>query len=368
MAAAEWGVAADAGNLNPDKLLRLKNLPVYQNKMFETAVAARACPRGEVLLTQDKDSGLVSNSAFDPDKLEYDDSYQNEQGHSPAFKGHLSEVLATIQRHFRTSRILEIGCGKGAFVDKLRANGHDAWGIDPAYEGDAPYIFKAAFEPGLDIRGDAIVMRHVLEHMPGPVAFLDKVRRANGGQGTIYIEVPCLDWILRRRAWFDICYEHVNYFRLTDFSRIFGTVRESGHLFGGQYLYAVAELSSLRTPTNSDPTDQVVLPQDFCGSIDRDLARSATAPQRVVWGGAAKGVMFSHHVMARGLELDFAIDINPAKQGKFLAGSGLPVLAPEAGLAKLTKGADIFVMNSNYLGEIRTLAGSHFNFIALDST
>jgi SAM-dependent methyltransferase len=354
--------------MNMRELLRLENLPVYQNKMFDTAAAARACPRGDLVLAQDEASGLISNAAFDPGKLDYDESYQNEQGHSSAFQGHLTEVLATIDRHFRSARILEIGCGKGAFLDQLRQAGHDASGIDPAYEGDAPYIVKSAFEPGLGIQGDAIVMRHVLEHIPQPLAFLETVRQANGNQGTIYIEVPCLDWILRKHAWFDVFYEHVNYFRLADFDRMFGVVRESGHLFGGQYLYAVAELASLRDPARSGAGERVTVPEDFFGSIERCLSESTAAPQRVVWGGAAKGVMFSHHMLARGLALDFAIDINPAKQGKFLAASGLPVVSPQSGLARLARGADIFVMNSNYLGEIQAAAGPDFNYIPVDRT
>jgi len=348
------------------ELLRLENLPVYQNKMFDTEVAARACPRGDVRLVQDEVSGLVSNVAFDPSRLDYDKSYQNEQGHSLAFQGHLAEVMETIERHFRSMRILEIGCGKGAFLDQLRQSGHDAWGIDPAYEGDAPYIIKAEFEPGLGIRGEAIVMRHVLEHIPQPLTFLETVRQANDSQGMIYIEVPCFDWILRKRAWFDVFYEHVNYFRLADFGRMFGNVRQAGHLFGGQYIYAVAELASLRDPALSGPSDSVAAPSDFFASIDRCLAVRDVAAKRVVWGGAAKGVMFSHHLLARGLPLDFVIDVNPAKQGKFIASSGLQVYSPRAGLAELDRGADIFVMNSNYLAEIQAVAGPDFNYIPVD--
>ena len=354
--------------MNVQELLRLENLPVYQNKMFATKLAARSCPRGVVSLVQDRTSGLVSNVAFDPSRLDYDDSYQNEQGHSTAFTAHLSEVLAVMSRHFRTGRVLEIGCGKGAFLEHLRRGGYDASGVDPAYEGDAPYIVKAAFEPGLGLTGDAIVMRHTLEHIPQPLAFLDLVRLTNNGKGLIYIEVPCLDWILRERAWFDIFYEHVNYFRLADFTRAFESVRESGHLFGGQYIYVVADLASLRVPTKLDAGERVNIPDDFFASIERCMDKSEGSSQRVVWGGAAKGVMFSHHMLERGLALDFVIDINPAKQGKFLASSGLPVLSPALGLARLNRGADIFVMNSNYLDEIRSMAGTGFNYIPLERT
>lgn len=60
------------------ELLRLEGSPVYQNKMFESADEALSCPRGDVALAQDEDSGLVYNQAFNLDKAHYDSSYQNE--------------------------------------------------------------------------------------------------------------------------------------------------------------------------------------------------------------------------------------------------------------------------------------------------
>jgi hypothetical protein len=78
-----------------------------------------------------------------------------------------------------------------------------------------------------------------------PYDFLCQLRDANGGGGMIYIEVPCFDWILSERAWFDIFYEHLNYFCLTDFDRMFDRVIQKGRFFGDQYLYVVADLASL---------------------------------------------------------------------------------------------------------------------------
>jgi SAM-dependent methyltransferase len=348
------------------ELLRLTDLPTYQNKMFNTAAEALNCPRGDVILSQNNWSGLIRNIAFDSTQLNYDESYQNEQAHSAIFQRHLSDVLQIIQRQFLSSSILEVGCGKGAFLDQLRGAGHDAWGIDPAYEGDAAYITRAAFSPELDLRRDAIIMRHVLEHIPQPYDFLNEVRRANGGAGIIYIEVPCLEWILQNSAWFDIFYEHVNYFRLVDFTRLFGKVLESGHLFGGQYIYVVADLASLRDPGPCPPGDYVCFPPGFLDNIQRAAEATTEARARVIWGCGAKGVMFAHHLSQRGLNLDFAIDINPAKHGKFLASSGIPVLSPERGLARAQAGTDIYVMNSNYLSEIQSLGGRAFNYIPLD--
>jgi hypothetical protein len=108
------------------------------------------------------------------------------------------------------------------------------------------------------------------------------LRDANGGSGLIYIEVPCLEWIINKRAWYDIFYEHVNYFRLYDFQRFFGKVVKSGRIFGGQYLFIIAELSSLRRPVKGK-YDSVEFPSDFLEGL------SSIRHPAVVWGGRQKG-------------------------------------------------------------------------------
>ncbi len=349
------------------ELLRLVSIPAYQNKAYATAEEARTCLRGNLVLAQDTASGLVRNIAFDPGLLSYDTSYQNEQGNSPAFRAHTDAVLAIIGRHFTTAPILEIGCGKGRFLDAMLAAGHDARGVDAAYEGDSERVIRSDFHPGLGLRAEALVMRHVLEHIPSPHAFLAMVRDANGGKGRIYIEVPCLDWILARKAWFDVFYEHVNYFRLDDFERLFGRVHDCGHLFGGQYLFVVAELSSLRDPAQAPGTPRIAeLPDGFFTSLDRCAAAARDGRPSAIWGAAAKGVMFAHHMQARGALPALAIDINPAKQGSYLAGSALPVLPPDEAIARLGPAPRIFVMNSNYLAEIRAAGGTDPDYIEVD--
>jgi SAM-dependent methyltransferase len=352
--------------VNTRELIRIEALPAYQNKMFPSREQALRCPTGDMTLIQDLDSGLVFNAAYDPQKLSYDETYQNEQGFSLAFRKHLDDVLQRIDALFGGGSVLEVGCGKGAFVAMLRARGHDAMGIDPAYEGDADYIRKLHFDSSLGLRADAIVLRHVLEHIPEPEHFLRQIADANGGRGKIYIEVPCLDWIIDNRAWFDVFYEHVNYFRLSDFPRMFGRVFESGRLFGGQYLYVFADLASLRPARAAGAPSPVAFPTDFFQALDHLSAIAAPAAGRAVWGAAAKGVMFAHHMSARGAAPDFAIDINPAKQGMFLATSGLEVLSPEKGLARLPAGADVFVMNSNYIEEISAFGGNRLNYLPVD--
>jgi hypothetical protein len=197
----------------------------------------------------------------------------------------------------------------------------------------------------------------VLEHIEDPVEFLFRLAKANGGAGLIYIEVPCFDWICRKRAWFDVFYEHVNYFRLGDFHRIFGRVVHADRGFGGQYLRIIGDLATLRRPQR-DAHDPVAFPADFTERLTREAG--AEIGPCIVWGGASKGVIFALLRERAGAPVARVIDINPAKQGKYLAATGLPVSSPAQGLAGLPKGSVIHVMNPNYLVEIAAMAGPDF--------
>jgi SAM-dependent methyltransferase len=347
------------------EIFRAESLPVLQNRVFATAAEALASVTGDVVLVQSMETGLIFNSSFDPDRLEYDRNYQNEQACSGVFRSHLDAVTAVIRRHFHGRTLIEVGCGKGYFLDHLQARGYEVTGIDPAYEGNNPRVVKARFERGLGLSADAVILRHVLEHVPDPLSFLSSIADANGGKGHIYIEVPCFDWICSHRAWFDIFYEHVNYFRMTDFQRMFGTIVESGQIFGGQYLYLVADMASLRSP-RYDQTCALDFPGDFLDGMHRLVSIAGNCERNAVWGAASKGVVFSVYMQRAGARLAFAIDINPVKHGKYLAVSGLRVLPPGQAMRLLQPGDNIFVMNSNYLDEIAAQSGSQYHYCKVD--
>ena len=348
---------------NEMKLLyEARDLPVFQNRMFETFEEAVACTKGNMHLIEDLDSGLVYNYSFKPELLSYDSSYQNEQAVSRSFEHHLNLVSKLIDREMGKAGLVEVGCGKGYFLELLQNNGFDVTGFDAAYEGNNPKIKCQNFEQNIGISARGIVLRHVLEHIQNPIMFLEKIRDANDGKGLIYIEVPCFDWICRRKAWFDVYYEHVNYFRMSDFRRMFGDIRAMGHAFSGQYIYVVAELESLKKPV-FDPEDEISFPDDFLETLNKqDQSENAA-----IWGGASKGVIFSLLKSRNGHSLKTIIDINPAKQGKYIAVTGLRVYSPGEALAILPRGSTIFVMNSVYLEEIKTMSNHAYNYVTIDN-
>lgn len=347
------------------RIYEAKQVPVFQNVLFSSEPEARACPKGDVVLAQDHETGLIYNAAFQPALMAYDDSYQNEQGLSPFFREHLAEVGEIVTRQFQSGKTIEIGCGKGHFLEYMQSQGFSLCGADPAYEGTNPHIFKELFTPTLGRGYSGFLLRHVLEHIANPMTFLRQLLGAGHSTTKIYIEVPCFEWICSRRAWYDIFYEHVNYFCMEDFRRMFGTIYESGYLFNKQYLYVVADISTLRSPhpdrltASSFPSDFLSSVKSFANAIAQDNMRGKPS---IVWGGASKGVIFSLFMDRYGSKVDLAIDINPAKSGKYLPGSGIKVSLPHAVLPSLDDGSTIYVMNENYLDEIRKMSGHRFNY------
>lgn len=339
-------------------LYQQEKLPIFQNRMYDTEAEAKACPTGDMQLVEDQQTGLVYNAVFRSELMVYDAHYQNEQALSRLFREHLESVSSIIDKHIGRDSLVEVGCGKGFFLEMLLSKGFDITGFDPTYEGNNPKVMKHYFEAGVGIKANGLVLRHVLEHIQDPFNFLAQLKEANGGSGKIYIEVPCFDWICEHKAWFDVFYEHVNYFRISDFHRMFGTVIESGRLFGDQYLYIVAELSTLRKP-EINFEDCVIFPKDFTHNIDEPS-------QAAIWGGASKGVIFALLKSRTGQPISIVIDINPAKQGKYLPLTGLLVRSPSDALAVLPKGSTIYVMNSNYLQEIKKMSNNAYKYIEVD--
>ena len=106
----------------------------------------------------------------------------------------------------------------------------------------------------------------------------------------------------------------------------------------------------------------------LCRHEGRQAAKGGKHPnQQAIWGAASKGVIFSIHMLRAGAAIGLAVDINPAKQGRYLPVSGIYVSSPEQAMDLLKPGAHIFVMNSNYLPEISAQSRNQFNYLKVDA-
>ena len=133
---------------------------------------------------------------------------------------------------------------------------------------------------------------------------------------------------------------------------------ETGRLFGGQYMYIIAELSDLRKqPLRiSDDSIAASLKETFASELAYWKSFIKTHEGIVVWGAGAKGSTFLNLVDPERKYVPYVVDINPAKQNKYIARTGHIITSPEEMNNNLPQ--EILVMNENYLSEIKEMVNS----------
>jgi len=67
-------------------LCQQKYFLLFQNKMYETKQNTIDCPKANIYLDQDQDTGLIYNLDFNRELMVCDKHYQNVQSVSPSFQ------------------------------------------------------------------------------------------------------------------------------------------------------------------------------------------------------------------------------------------------------------------------------------------
>jgi 2-polyprenyl-3-methyl-5-hydroxy-6-metoxy-1,4-benzoquinol methylase len=372
------------GGVATREFLTRTQVPVHQNLITRTVEAARTIRRGTLEMAVCETCGFAFNRAFDETLLEYGDDYDNTQVHSPSFKSYTDGLVERlVGLGVRDARVVEVGCGKGHFIQKLVESAPNTvgWGFDPSYVGPEDMLqgrlnFRREFYgPGCDaVLADVVVCRQVIEHGTTPMVLLEAVRAAlaRSPDARVFFETPSLDWILENVVVWDLFYEHCSLFTpgslRTAFERAGFEVSEIATTFGGQYLWAEARVSSRPPTVEFRPGKTPELARRFAREEARlveQLKRSLVgAPSTAIWGAGAKGVTFANLADPTCTLVDCIVDLNPHKQGRFMPGTGHAIVAPEALMERGVKRA--ILMNPNYRDENQRLLSELGLDIALD--
>jgi SAM-dependent methyltransferase len=337
------------GSDDPEPFLSRQGVPVHQNLVMREQAAAVGIARGDLNYVACGDCGFVFNCAFDLGLLSYDAAYDNTQSCSPVFATYMDELAAGLLEAgpARPYHIVEVGCGKGGFLRRLVAADDRITGIgyDPTFVGnDSELGGRLRFERRFYDRScagdppDLVVCRHVIEHVPDPIALLRSIRDVVGDapEARVAFETPCVDWILQNQVVWDFFYEHCSLFSARSLTTAFATagfkVDLVRHVFGGQYLWLEATPAPASQP-RSKPSRTLSVARLYAAAeaeILADWTARLTALSRdgnvAIWGAGAKGVTFANLVDPSRSLVACVVDLNPGKQGNYLPGTGHPII------------------------------------------
>lgn len=362
-------------------LVDVAEVPVLCNGLYPDREQARAAPTGRLDMRFCRHCGHMHNAAYDPSRLRYSVGYDASLAGSPSFVRYTEGLAAgLIARHrLRGARVLEIGCGQGDFLRLLRRlGGITGIGFDPSCEaedGDGLAFRREYYDQRHGGEAvDLVCSRHVLEHIPRPADFLAELRHtlAQRRDTTVFFEVPNGLFTLRDFGIWDLIYEHCSYFTASSLTAAFAragfAVEAVAETFGGQFLTLEAHPAE---PSPCPVDAPVALAKRFAQAHRDILAGWRTRLQEwsgptMIWGSGSKGVSFLNLVGRD--RVAAAIDVNPRKHGRFVAGTGHPILAPEE--AARLQPRRIIVMNPLYVDEIAAQAaalGMDCDIISVDS-
>ncbi len=372
---------ASCGSSELSPIHEVHGIPVHSCLMMDDREAALGYPKGDLVLAFCEACGFVQNNAFDASVHEYSTRYEETQAFSPRFNEFAKSLAERLVETYdlRDKSVLEIGCGKGEWLVLLaEAGAGSGIGIDPGYRPErttSPAAARLEFIQDFygpkfaHLKADFIACRHTLEHIPATREFVQLVRDTIGDRTdtVVFFEVPDIARVLEEQAFWDAYYEHCSYFSLGSLARLFRSCGfdpiELWTDYDDQYLMLVARPiapgATLSAPLAGEDDlgrmrSAVTLYAEQVPKRLSDWKREITefhaaGKRTALWGSGSKAVSY---LTTLGLtnEVGCIVDINPHKHGKFLAGTGHEISAPEA--LRAFRPDRIVVMNSIYLDEI----------------
>ena len=281
-------------------------------------------------------------------------------------------VSMTIDRFALTpeSRVVEIASNDGYLLTNFVAAGIPCLGIEPAANVAAAArargvptevaFFGSATATRLaaDYAADLIVAKNVLAHVPDINDFVSGVRILLREQGVFTVEFPHVLNLIREVQFDTIYHEHFTYLSLFAVERILARHRlrvfdvEEVSTHGGSLrLYICHDSSQWQTLPSVSATRaketvaKLDRPDGYEGFGSRvarvrsgllaflEMAR-ARGSKVAAYGAAAKGNTLLNYCGVGRDRIVFVADRNPAKQGRLLPGSRIPVLGPDAIVAE----------------------------------
>ena len=334
----------------------------------------------------------------------FDDMFSAEYAYFSSFSSswmqHATAYSEAMTKRFglnANSCVVEVASNDGYLLRNFKAAGIPCYGIEPTAS-----TAKAARDIGIESieeffgqtlaqklltqgrQADLTAANNVLAHVPDINDFVAGFAMLLKPQGVSTFEFPHLMNLVKFAQFDTIYHEHFSYLSLTAVKTIFKA--------NGLTVFDVEELpthgGSLRVyAQRSDTGQHAISPrvadmlkrEDDVGMrtaayygktqadavrIKRDLWRFLLQAQEegktvAAYGAAAKGNTLLNYAGVRDDLVKFVIDLNPAKQNKFMPGSRIPMVGPD--VLNTVKPDYMLILPWNLEKEIKAQLASKYN-------
>lgn len=281
-------------------------------------------------------------------------------------KGYVEMIVERLALN-RQSQVVEIASNDGYLLQFFVGKGIPALGIEPAAN-----VAEIAIRKGIPTQvkffgaetakelaaagrsADLIIGNNVLAHVPALNDFVEGLKILLSPRGVVTAEFPHLLRLIEEHQFDTIYHEHFSYFSLLTVRKVFARHRlsifdvEELPTHGGSLrIYAkhtedgskplgrsVSELLSREEIKGLTSLDTYLSFGRQVKAAKRDLLRllielKQNGKSIVGYGAPAKGNTLLNYCGVRSDFIDYVVDINPTKQGRFLPGTHIPIHHPD---------------------------------------
>jgi len=295
--------------------------------------------------------------------------YNYFSSYSDSWLEHVSRYADDMTARFELdggSQVVELASNDGYLLQYFAGKGIPVLGVEPAanvakvaIDAGIPTLIEFFDEPSAarmvenGVRADLIAGNNVLAQVPDINGFVAGIARLLAPTGVVTIEFPNLFNLIELNQFDTIYHEHFSYFSFTSALRIF-----AAH---GITLFDVEELpthgGSLRIFGRLESNDDLPVSEHAREMVEREQAKGVDDPAiyaeygarveetkanlleflinarregKVVagYGAPGKGNTLLNYCGIRTDLLAFTVDRSPAKHGRFLPGTHIPVYQP----------------------------------------